>query len=101
MPCKDTQNCLTPMRILTGILPPGAGSPCFAGAFPAWLAPVQAMIIPIADRHIEYANQVLGALKAAGIRAEVDAKSERMNAKVLKRPYLRHFWRIKSPAHRA
>jgi len=54
----------------------------FAGAFPAWLAPVQAMIIPIADRHIEYANQVLGALKAAGIRAEVDAKSERMNAKV-------------------
>jgi len=54
----------------------------YAGAFPVWLAPVQAMIIPIADRHIEYANQVLEALKAAGVRAEVDARGERMNAKV-------------------
>ncbi|HET7641699.1 MAG TPA: His/Gly/Thr/Pro-type tRNA ligase C-terminal domain-containing protein, partial [Ktedonobacteraceae bacterium] len=54
----------------------------FAGAFPAWLAPVQAMVIPIADRHIEYANKVLETLKAAGIRAEVDARGERMNAKV-------------------
>src|SRR5437764_4716310 len=54
----------------------------FAGAFPVWLAPVQAMIIPIADRHNEYANKVLATLKAAGVRAEVDARSERMNAKV-------------------
>ncbi len=54
----------------------------YAGAFPVWLAPVQAMIIPIADRHLEYANQVLEALKAAGVRAEVDARGERMNAKV-------------------
>jgi threonyl-tRNA synthetase len=54
----------------------------FAGAFPVWLAPVQAMIIPIADRHIEYANMVLETLKAAGIRAEVDVRGERMNAKV-------------------
>ncbi|MFL5628569.1 MAG: threonine--tRNA ligase [Ktedonobacteraceae bacterium] len=54
----------------------------FAGAFPVWLAPVQAMIIPIADRHIEYANMVLEALKGAGIRAEVDVRGERMNAKV-------------------
>jgi len=54
----------------------------FAGAFPVWLAPVQAMIIPIADRHIEYANEVLAALKEAGVRAEVDSRSERMNAKV-------------------
>ena len=54
----------------------------YAGAFPVWLAPVQAMIIPIADRHLEYANQVLEALKAAGARAEVDARGERMNAKV-------------------
>ncbi len=54
----------------------------YAGAFPVWLAPVQAMIIPIADRHIEYANKVLAELKAAGIRAEVDTRSERMNAKV-------------------
>jgi len=47
-----------------------------------WLAPVQAVIIPIADRHVEYANKVLEVLKAAGVRAEVDAHSERMNAKV-------------------
>jgi threonyl-tRNA synthetase len=54
----------------------------FAGAFPVWLAPVQVAIIPIADRHQEYANKVLKTLKAAGVRAELDARSERMNAKV-------------------
>lgn len=54
----------------------------YAGAFPAWLSPVQAMVIPIADRHQEYANKVLGQLKAVGIRAEVDNRSERMNAKI-------------------
>ena len=54
----------------------------YAGAFPAWLAPVQAMVIPIADRHIDYAHQVLESLRAAGLRAEVDARSERMNAKI-------------------
>ncbi len=54
----------------------------FAGAFPVWLAPVQAMIIPIADRHQEYANKVLKMLKDAGIRAEVDGRGERMNAKI-------------------
>jgi threonyl-tRNA synthetase len=65
----------------------------FAGAFPVWLAPVQAIIIPIADRHQEYANKVLDVLKAAGVRAEVDNRSERMNAKVrdaqlMKIPYM-------------
>ena len=54
----------------------------FAGAFPVWISPVQAMVIPIADRHIEYANKVLGQLKVAGIRAEVDTRGERMNAKI-------------------
>src|SRR6266851_3418714 len=54
----------------------------YAGAFPVWLAPVQAMIIPIADRHNEYANKVLKTLKAVGVRVEVDIRSERMNAKV-------------------
>jgi threonyl-tRNA synthetase len=54
----------------------------FAGAFPVWLSPVQAMIIPIADRHKEYAQKVVQALKAAGIRAEVDQRGERMNAKI-------------------
>ena len=54
----------------------------YAGAFPVWLAPVQAMVIPIADRHNEYAHSVQAALKAAGVRADVDTRSERMNAKV-------------------
>jgi threonyl-tRNA synthetase len=54
----------------------------YAGAFPTWLAPVQAMIIPIADRHLEFAGDLRRRLKAAGIRAEVDDRSERMNAKI-------------------
>jgi threonyl-tRNA synthetase len=54
----------------------------FAGAFPAWLAPVQAVVIPIADRHVAYAEEVRSALQAAGIRAEVDDRAERMQAKV-------------------
>jgi threonyl-tRNA synthetase len=54
----------------------------YAGAFPLWLAPVQAMVIPIADRHIAYAGRVRDALAAAGLRAEVDDRSERMQAKV-------------------
>jgi threonyl-tRNA synthetase len=54
----------------------------FAGAFPVWLAPVQAMVIPIADRHHEYAQNVLQALKAAGIRAEIDVRGDRMNSKI-------------------
>ena len=54
----------------------------YAGAFPLWLAPVQARLIPIADRHIDYAQEVVAKLKAAGIRAEVDASGDRMNAKI-------------------
>jgi threonyl-tRNA synthetase len=54
----------------------------FAGAFPAWLAPVQVVVIPIADRHVAYAGEVRDALRAAGIRVEVDDRSERMQAKV-------------------
>jgi threonyl-tRNA synthetase len=54
----------------------------FAGAFPVWLSPVQAMIIPIADRHAEYAHQVAKQLKEAGFRVEVDERSERMQAKI-------------------
>ena len=54
----------------------------YAGAFPTWLAPVQVMVIPIADRHAEYAFEVLAKLKEGGFRAEVDARSERMNAKI-------------------
>lgn len=54
----------------------------YAGAFPVWLSPVQAMIIPIADRHVAYAQAVLAQLKAAGLRAEINASSERMQAKI-------------------
>jgi threonyl-tRNA synthetase len=54
----------------------------FAGAFPVWLAPVQAAIIPIADRHIDYARSVETRLKAAGLRVEVDTRPDRMNAKI-------------------
>jgi threonyl-tRNA synthetase len=54
----------------------------FAGAFPLWMAPVQVMVIPIADRHLEYAARVRQALADAGLRVEVDDRSERMQAKV-------------------
>jgi threonyl-tRNA synthetase len=54
----------------------------YAGNFPVWLAPVQAMVIPIADRHLSYAEEVAGKLRAAGMRVEVDSRGERMNAKV-------------------
>jgi threonyl-tRNA synthetase len=54
----------------------------YAGNFPVWLAPVQAMVIPIADRHLPYAEAVAAKLKAAGLRVEIDSRSERMNAKV-------------------
>ena len=54
----------------------------FGGAFPVWLAPVQAILIPIADRHVEYTQEVVEKLKQSGIRAEVDTRSERMNAKI-------------------
>lgn len=52
------------------------------GNFPLWLAPTQAMIIPIADRHLPYAENVIQQLGQAGLRAKIDARKERMNAKV-------------------
>jgi threonyl-tRNA synthetase len=54
----------------------------YAGAFPVWLSPVQATMIPIAERHVEYANKVADQLKAIGVRVEVDARNEKMNAKI-------------------
>jgi threonyl-tRNA synthetase len=54
----------------------------YGGAFPAWLAPVQAVVIPIADRHNDYAHQVGGQLRAAGVRFDVDDSSNRMQAKI-------------------
>ena len=54
----------------------------YAGAFPLWLAPVQAVVIPIADRHIEYAEVVKSKLAEEGFRVEVEGRSERMNLKI-------------------
>jgi threonyl-tRNA synthetase len=54
----------------------------YGGAFPVWLAPVQAKVIPIADRHNDYALQVAAQLKAAGLRVEVNDSSDRMQAKI-------------------
>ena len=54
----------------------------YAGAFPLWLAPVQAVVIPIADRHLDYANEAVDELRAAGLRVELDARGERMQAKI-------------------
>jgi threonyl-tRNA synthetase len=54
----------------------------YAGAFPIWLAPVQARLIPITDRNVEYARDVESRLRAAGLRTEVDARGERMQAKI-------------------
>jgi threonyl-tRNA synthetase len=54
----------------------------YAGAFPVWLSPVQAVMIPISERHTEYAQKVADQLKAAGVRVHVDARNEKMNAKI-------------------
>ncbi|HEX2323838.1 MAG TPA: threonine--tRNA ligase [Chloroflexota bacterium] len=54
----------------------------YAGAFPVWLAPVQAIVLPIADRHNEYAARVQAQLQEAGLRVELDDRSERVNAKI-------------------
>ncbi|GAA0274081.1 threonine--tRNA ligase [Cryptosporangium japonicum] len=54
----------------------------YAGAFPAWLAPVQVTGIPIGDNHVEYLSRFVADLKARGIRAEVDSASDRMQKKI-------------------
>jgi len=54
----------------------------YAGAFPLWLAPVQVGIVPISEKHLEYAESVKKKLEAAGIRVELDARNEKMNAKI-------------------
>ncbi|MEM7536352.1 MAG: threonine--tRNA ligase [Chloroflexota bacterium] len=56
----------------------------YAGAFPVWLAPVQAMLIPITERHIAYADDVAAQFKKARIRVEVDASTDRMGNKIRK-----------------
>jgi threonyl-tRNA synthetase len=54
----------------------------YAGAFPMWLAPVQATVLPIADRHFEYARSVRDRLAAAGLRADLDDRQEKIGYKI-------------------
>jgi threonyl-tRNA synthetase len=54
----------------------------YAGEFPLWLAPAQAVVLPIADRHLGYARDVVGQLRDAGLRAEVDERSESVGRKI-------------------
>ncbi|HVC47420.1 MAG TPA: threonine--tRNA ligase [Terracidiphilus sp.] len=54
----------------------------YAGAFPLWLAPVQVGLVPISERHLDYAKKVEAALKEAGFRVETDSRNEKMNAKI-------------------
>ena len=54
----------------------------YGGAFPVWLAPVQVKVIPVADRHLDYAYKLEAELKSEGMRAEVDARSETVNLKI-------------------
>jgi threonyl-tRNA synthetase len=54
----------------------------YAGEFPLWLSPVQALLLPIADRHVPYAQEVVATLREAGLRAEVDERSESVGKKI-------------------
>jgi threonyl-tRNA synthetase len=54
----------------------------YAGAFPVWLAPVQAVVLPITDRHIEYAQKVTKRLEEAGLRVSLDDRNEKVNLKI-------------------
>jgi threonyl-tRNA synthetase len=54
----------------------------YAGAFPLWLAPVQIGLVPISEKHLDYAAAVKSKLEAAGLRVELDARNEKMNAKI-------------------
>ena len=54
----------------------------FAGAFPTWLAPVQVKVLPISDKYMDYGQKVLAELEAAGIRAEIDTRAEKIGYKI-------------------
>jgi threonyl-tRNA synthetase len=54
----------------------------YAGAFPLWLSPLQAVVLPISEKHLEYARRVTDELKAAGIRVQLDDRNEKLNARI-------------------
>ena len=65
----------------------------YAGAFPLWLAPVQVEVIPVSERHLEYAAKVRDQMRAAGLRCELDTRNEKMGYKIreaqmMKIPYM-------------
>jgi len=76
----------------------------YAGAFPLWLAPVQVGLVPISERHLDYARKIEAELKAAGLRVEVDDRNEKMNSKIRdlanqKTPYILVFGDKESEAN--
>ena len=58
----------------------------YAGAFPVWLFPTQTVVVPIGEKHLEYANKVGETLKGKGVRVEVDGRNEKMNARSASTP---------------
>ncbi|MBI1983759.1 MAG: threonine--tRNA ligase [Acidobacteria bacterium] len=54
----------------------------YAGAFPLWLSPVQAVVLPISEKHLDYARRVTGDLNSAGIRVQLDDRNEKLNARI-------------------
>ncbi len=54
----------------------------FAGDFPTWLAPEQARLLPVSDKFMDYANEVLAVLQGAGVRATIDAHPDKLGAKI-------------------
>jgi threonyl-tRNA synthetase len=54
----------------------------YAGAFPLWLAPMQVVVLPITDKQLDYARSVVERLRSAGLRVELDARSEKINLKI-------------------
>jgi threonyl-tRNA synthetase len=54
----------------------------YAGAFPVWLAPVHAVVLPISEKHQDYAREVAAALSAAHLRIELDDRNEKLNARI-------------------
>ena len=54
----------------------------YAGAFPVWLAPVQAVVLPISDKHLAYAREVFDELRRAKVRAQLDDRNEKLNARI-------------------
>lgn len=54
----------------------------YAGAFPVWLCPVQAVVLPISEKHMEYAREVAAQLRASNIRVQVDDRNEKLNSRI-------------------